>query len=94
MFYEVTKIFSMTKCPKANLYLPIICEIKLSMCNWMGSSYVEIKLMAASIIEKFNKYWSEVHNLLAVATVLDPRFKMKLVEFYFPKIFGNEESKY
>ena len=26
--------------------------------------------------------------------MLDPRFKMKLVEFYFPKIFGNEDSKY
>ena len=36
----------------------------------------------------------EIHNLVTIATVLDPRFKMKLVEFYFPKIFGNEDSKY
>ena len=70
LFYEVTEIFSGTKYPTSNLYFPNICEIKLSMCNWMGSSYVEIKLMAASMIEKFNKYWSEVHNLLAVVTVI------------------------
>ena len=64
------------------------------MCNWIGSPYVEIRLMATNMIEKFNKYWGEIHNLLAVATVLDLRFKMKLVEFYFPKIFGNEDLKY
>ena len=64
------------------------------MCNWIGSPYVEIRLMATNMIEKFNKYCGEIHNLLAVATVLDPRFKMKFVEFYFPKIFGNEDSMY
>ena len=50
--------------------------------------------MATNMIEKFNKYWGKIHNLLAVATMLDPRFKMKLVEFYFPKTFGNEDSMY
>ena len=31
---------------------------------------------------------------MVVATVLDPRFRMKLVEFYFPKTFGIEDSVY
>ena len=25
---------------------------------------------------------------MAVETVLDPRYKMKLIEYYFPKIYG------
>ena len=91
LFYEVTEIFSGTKYPTSNLYFPNICEIKLSMSNLIGSPYVEIRLMATNMIEKFNKYWGEIHNLLPVATVLDLRFKMKLVEFYFP---GNEDSVY
>ena len=53
-----------------------------------------LRMMTTNMIKKFNKYWGEIHNLLAIATVLDPRFKMKLVEFYFPKIFGNEDSMY
>ena len=64
------------------------------MSNQIGCPYVEIRLMATNMIEKFNKYWGEIHNLLAVATVLDTRFKLKLVEFYFPKTFGNEDSMY
>ena len=93
-FYEVTKIFSRTKYPTSNLYFPYICEIKLSMSNWIGSPYVEIRLIVTNMIKKFNKYWGDIHNLLAIATVLDPKFKMMLVEFYFPKIFGNEDSVY
>lgn len=31
-----------------------------------------------------------MHGILAVAIVLDPRYKMKLVEYYFPLIFGDE----
>ena len=64
------------------------------MSNWIRSPYVEIRLMTTNMIEKFNKYYGEIHNLLAIATVLYPRFKMELVEFYFPKIFGNEDSVY
>lgn len=31
-----------------------------------------------------------MHGILAVATVLDSRYKTKLVEYHFPLIFGNE----
>lgn len=29
---------------------------------------------------------------MGVAIVLDPRYKMKLIRFYFPKLYGNESS--
>ena len=56
LFYEVSEIFFGTKYPTSNLYFPNICEIKLSMSNWIGSPYFEIRLMATNMIEKFNKY--------------------------------------
>ncbi|KAK2655019.1 hypothetical protein Ddye_008071 [Dipteronia dyeriana] len=35
-----------------------------------------------------------IHGLLAIATVFDPRFKLKLTEYYFPKIYGNDSEKH
>lgn len=46
--------------------------------------------MANNIVEVFEKYCAEVHDLMAVATVLDPRSKLELLQFYFPSLFGDE----
>ena len=44
------------------------------------------------MVTKFDKYWKVIHGIMVVATVLDPRFKMKLLEFNFPKIYQNDSS--
>ncbi|XP_022865255.1 zinc finger BED domain-containing protein RICESLEEPER 2-like [Olea europaea var. sylvestris] len=93
IFYEATELFSGTKYPTANLYFPNICDIKLAIRDWSTSSCDEVKWMASSMKEKFDKYWSGMHEILAVATILDPRYKMKLVEYYFPLIFGDEAQE-
>src|SRR5690606_19495235 len=43
--------------------------------------------------EKVDKYWRDCSLVLAMAVVMDPRFKMKLVEFSFSKIFGEDAGK-
>ena len=35
------------------------------------------------MLEKFDSYWSVIHVIMGVATVLDPRYKTELLEFYF-----------
>lgn len=47
----------------------------------MYSNCEKIQAMANSMIGKFEKYWSVVHGFMAMAVVLDPRFKMKLIEY-------------
>ncbi|XP_070045787.1 zinc finger BED domain-containing protein RICESLEEPER 3-like [Nicotiana tomentosiformis] len=48
--------------------------------------------MASAMLLKFKKYWDGVHILMGVAAIFDPRYKMRLVEFFLPLIYGEESS--
>ncbi|KAM3220921.1 hypothetical protein P3L10_020189 [Capsicum annuum] len=51
--------------------------------------------MAKKMKVKFDKYWgdfSDMNMLLFVAVVLDPRYKMKYVEFLFKKYYNSVEE--
>lgn len=91
-FYNVTEVFSGTKYPTSNLFFIHICEIRLSLGSWLTCEHDEVRQMAINMIGKFEKYWKDVNGVLTVATVLDPRYKMKLIEFYFPLLYGDESN--
>jgi hypothetical protein len=46
--------------------------------------------MSIAMKDKFLKYWTDVHGLMVVAKVLDPRFKMKFLYAMFTEIYGHE----
>ena len=56
LFFEVTGLFLGTKYPTANLYFPKICEIRFSIYEWKNSMCDEIRIMASSMITKFEQY--------------------------------------
>ncbi|KAK2665974.1 hypothetical protein Ddye_004548 [Dipteronia dyeriana] len=44
--------------------------------------------MAINMTLKFEKYWDKIHGIIAVAVVLDPRYKMDLIDYFFSKMYG------
>ena len=44
--------------------------------------------MASQMIMKFDKYWAQIHGILVMAVILDLGFKMQLVNYYFPQLYG------
>jgi hypothetical protein len=40
--------------------------------------------------EKFKKYWADVHGLMKIATILDPRYKLKFMKAFYTTIYGEE----
>ncbi|KAK6132583.1 hypothetical protein DH2020_033685 [Rehmannia glutinosa] len=65
----------------------------LSETEWEWASSVAepddfLSSVALKMKIKFDMYWSKCSLVLAIAAILDPRFKMKLVEYYFRQIYG------
>ncbi|KAL7147969.1 hypothetical protein ABFS83_06G146700 [Erythranthe nasuta] len=92
LFHRVTRLFSSTTYPTANLYFPQVCQIKIHLNEWSTSTNNVIKNMALSMLEKFDSYWDVIHGIMGVAAILDPQFKMKLVDYLFKKIYGDRAS--
>ncbi|KAK2644967.1 hypothetical protein Ddye_020162 [Dipteronia dyeriana] len=44
--------------------------------------------MATQMYNKYYKYWGEFSVILAVDLILDPRYKMTLIEFAYKKVYG------
>jgi hypothetical protein len=91
-FYEATCVFSGTKYPTANLYFPVIAMIYASLKEELMGEDEHRKLMAIQMISKFEKYWLEFSEVLAIAVILDPRYKLHLVNYYYTKIYGVMDS--
>lgn len=89
IFYDVTLLLSSTDHPTANLFFEEFCEIQLQLVEWLNAEDELVRSIASMMKEKFDKYWDKCNTTLAVASVLDPRYKMKLVECYYPQIYGD-----
>ncbi|TXG53272.1 hypothetical protein EZV62_022441 [Acer yangbiense] len=56
-------------------------------------SYIEKSSMTSNMIAKFDQYWNDVHGVLAIASLLDPRFRLKLPQYFFPLIYGQDKAE-
>jgi len=45
------------------------------------------------MLDKFDKYWEEKNNVMVIATILDPRFKMRYIQFYFNGLYGSSRCE-
>ncbi|KAG2717548.1 hypothetical protein I3843_03G182800 [Carya illinoinensis] len=93
LFVEVTNVLTKCKSPTANIYFPELCDIHLQLIEWCQNSDHCISSLASKMRNKFEEYWERCSSGLAVAAILDPRFKMKLVEYYYPQIYGSSASE-
>ncbi|KAI5676174.1 hypothetical protein M9H77_07124 [Catharanthus roseus] len=62
--------------------------------KWENSQHDFLKVMVGPMKQKFEKCWEESCLVLGIAIVLDPRFKMNLVEFYYDAIYDSDANRY
>ena len=88
LFYDVTCIFSGTDYPTANLYFPSVFICYATLKESVESEDVYLRNMGSQMTVKFEKYWSEFSLILAIAVVVDPRYKLQFVDWCYKKIYG------
>ncbi|CAN0908223.1 Zinc finger BED domain-containing protein RICESLEEPER 2 [Linum grandiflorum] len=91
VFKDITEVFSGSNYPTANHFFPKVCELRLRLLEWLGDPNPMIVSMAGKMWNKFAKYWDDIHLLLVVTVVLDPRYKLDLVEYYAAR-FGIDST--
>ena len=74
------------------MYFTLVCELKITLNEWSLSSNEMISRMAESMLAKFNSYQANVSVVMTVAAILDLRYKMKLLEFYYPNIYSDNSD--
>ncbi|KAF0887907.1 hypothetical protein E2562_005622 [Oryza meyeriana var. granulata] len=81
--------------PTANIFFLDACSLQLELQNGKAHEDVIIRDIAIGIHERFDKYWKDCNVVLAIAVSMDPRYKMKMVEFAYCKMYGpTDAAKY
>ncbi|KAK7255215.1 hypothetical protein RIF29_28620 [Crotalaria pallida] len=86
--YDAASILTAQPYPTANIFFPEVSKLQVELTRAVFSDDPFLSNLIIPLHEKFDQYWRESCIILAIAVALDPRHKMKLVEFTFAKIFG------
>nr|GEV02804.1 hypothetical protein [Tanacetum cinerariifolium] len=86
LVYERAYTRLKTSYPTSYLYFHNVWKIQLHIQEATNSWDPVISGMAKKMKTKFEKYWDTYSMILSFAVILDPRYKMKIVEYYFDKL--------
>lgn len=94
LLFDASNILSTTTNPPAITLFHEVWKLQLELSRAATSEDALIRNFTKPMHERFDKYWKDCNMVLAIAVVMDPRFKMKLVEFSFTKIYGDDAVAY
>ncbi|XP_017416757.1 zinc finger BED domain-containing protein RICESLEEPER 3-like [Vigna angularis] len=78
--------FGSSSYPTSNRYFMQVWKIECLLLDNVKSDDLTIKDMSLSMMNKFSKYWDQYCDILAIATILDPRMKFEAIRFCYRKI--------
>ncbi|KAI3446889.1 hypothetical protein Pfo_003554 [Paulownia fortunei] len=92
--FDTANLLTTATAPTTNTFFHEAWKIQLELARAAASEDPFVSSLTKFMQENFDKYWRSCCFILAIAVVMDPRFKMKLVEFSFSKIYGEEAAAY
>jgi hypothetical protein len=95
VFYDVTVHISGSLYSTTNKYFPKLEKVYNCWMAYCGSDDDMLSAMAFRIKFKYDKYWEDfekINPLLFIAYVLDPRYKLEVLEFWFLSNIGEAKT--
>ncbi|KAJ4709050.1 zinc finger BED domain-containing protein DAYSLEEPER-like [Melia azedarach] len=92
--YDAANMLTTTTNPTAITFFHEAWKILSDLTRAVTNEDSFVNSFTQAMLEKIDKYWKDCCLVLAIAVVMDPRFKMKLVEFSFTKVFGEDALAY
>ncbi|KAK2994481.1 hypothetical protein RJ640_021286 [Escallonia rubra] len=90
ILFNAAKILIAPTYPTANTFFHKVWEIQLELARAARSPDTFTSNLTKPLQEMFDIYWKDCYLVLAVALVMDPRYKMKLVEFSLSRIYCDD----
>nr|GMC69067.1 zinc finger BED domain-containing protein RICESLEEPER 2-like [Ipomoea batatas] len=92
VFYEATQVISGTNYPTSNVFLGVVWRVKHVLNENEFHPDELIRGMIVKMKTKFEKYWDDCNLLMSIGAILDPRYKMRLVDFAFNQIYNANDA--
>lgn len=92
-FVNAIDVFSRTKYPIVNLYYREVWTIRHLLQDEIASCDEMVRALTFEMQKKFKKYWNECNIILAIASILDPRYKFIFIQYCYEDTFGEETTK-
>lgn len=94
LFFNAANILAGPVYPTANAFYDKVWTIQLKLKHAASSHDHFVSSFTKPLQETFDEYWKDCSLVLAVAAIMDPRFKMKFVEHSFSKIYDREAENW
>nr|GEU75749.1 zinc finger BED domain-containing protein DAYSLEEPER-like [Tanacetum cinerariifolium] len=94
LIFDTASMMASSSVPTTNTFFVEAWKIQLELMRASTSKDNIISTITKPMLEGFDKYWKSSCFVLAIAVVMDPRFKMQFVDFSFAKIFGDEATSF
>lgn len=89
-FFDAANILTSPTYPTASVFYHEVSKIQAELMQAAMSEEPFTSYLTKPLKERFDEYWKDCFLVLAIAVVIDPRFKMKLIEFSFSRIYGED----
>ncbi|PRQ50593.1 putative transcription factor/ chromatin remodeling BED-type(Zn) family [Rosa chinensis] len=86
--FDAANVVAEPAYPTANVFFPIISQIQVELMQAAMSEDSFVSSLIRPLYERFDRYWENCCLVLAIAVIMDPRYKKQFVDFTFSKIYG------